>query len=104
MKTINPENRLKQQYQPCIWMQADVVDQKLCREDYNCPRCRYDRVMNNITEANRAITRSRPARTASSMTRSNSPALSPWEKGGGLSHGRKNSWPGPCPKGLASTT
>jgi glycine cleavage system H lipoate-binding protein len=58
MKTIDPENRLKQQYQPCIWMQAGVVDQKLCREGYNCPRCHYDRVMNNIAEENMALKQS----------------------------------------------
>ena len=58
MQTIDSENRLKQQYHPCIWMQAGVVDHKLCRENYNCPRCHYDRVMNNLAEENRALKQS----------------------------------------------
>ncbi|SPD75726.1 conserved hypothetical protein [uncultured Desulfobacterium sp.] len=58
MQTTGSENRLKRQYQPCIWMQAGVVDHKLCHEDYNCPRCRYDRVMNNLAEENISLKRS----------------------------------------------
>lgn len=37
---------------PCIWMQAGVVKRKLCRADYDCHTCRYDRVMRQMAEEN----------------------------------------------------
>ena len=39
----------------CVWMQAEVVSQKFCKADYNCPNCHYDRVMHGIAEENREM-------------------------------------------------
>jgi len=39
----------------CVWMQADVVSRKFCKEDYNCPECHYDRVMHAIAEENKEM-------------------------------------------------
>jgi len=36
-------------------MQADVVERKLCKEDYDCPQCRYDRMMQGIAEENHLL-------------------------------------------------
>ncbi|MFH1490903.1 MAG: hypothetical protein ABII06_18520 [Pseudomonadota bacterium] len=41
--------------QPCIWMQAEVVSRKFCRTSYDCPSCRYDRVLRLLAEKNRRM-------------------------------------------------
>ncbi len=52
------ESRPTHQYPECVWMQAEVVSRKFCKEDYNCPHCHYDRVMQSIAEENRELKRS----------------------------------------------
>ena len=37
---------------PCIWMQAGVVSKKECRLDYDCPACRYDKVLHRQAREN----------------------------------------------------
>ena len=39
----------------CIWMQARVVSQRFCRIDYNCPECRFDRIMKYVSQENRRL-------------------------------------------------
>jgi len=36
-------------------MQADVVSRKFCKQDYNCPECHYDRVMQGIALENKEM-------------------------------------------------
>ncbi|MCG8639665.1 MAG: glycine cleavage system protein H [Desulfobacterales bacterium] len=38
----------------CLWMQADVVRQKKCSIDFNCPVCRYDKALRNTCAENKA--------------------------------------------------
>jgi glycine cleavage system H lipoate-binding protein len=40
----------------CIWMQAGVVNVKLCRRDYDCTGCRFDRVLRRMAEDNARCT------------------------------------------------
>jgi glycine cleavage system H lipoate-binding protein len=42
---------------PCIWMQAGVVVHKFCSVDYNCPACRFDKIMQQIAAENKAARR-----------------------------------------------
>jgi glycine cleavage system H lipoate-binding protein len=49
----NPSNtRVNAAPPPCIWMQAGVVRRKSCRTDYQCAACRYDAVLQRLTEEN----------------------------------------------------
>ncbi|MFO7965733.1 MAG: glycine cleavage system protein H [Desulfobacterales bacterium] len=38
---------------PCIWMQSGVVKKKYCRTEYDCPSCRYDKILFNLAWENR---------------------------------------------------
>jgi glycine cleavage system H lipoate-binding protein len=38
---------------PCIWMKAGVVKTKMCRRDFDCIGCRFDRVLRHLAEENR---------------------------------------------------
>jgi glycine cleavage system H lipoate-binding protein len=38
---------------PCIWMQAGVVKTKICRRDFDCTGCRFDKVLRRLAEENR---------------------------------------------------
>lgn len=42
-------------YPLCIWMQAGVVPRKFCDMDYNCPECRFDRVMSHTAHENEIL-------------------------------------------------
>ncbi|MGD8226803.1 MAG: glycine cleavage system protein H [Desulfobacteraceae bacterium] len=37
---------------PCIWMQAGVVSRKLCHIRYDCPSCRFDRILRRVSDEN----------------------------------------------------
>jgi len=37
---------------PCIWMQAGVVERKLCKREYQCSTCRFDRAMRRTADEN----------------------------------------------------
>ena len=30
---------------PCIWMEAGVIDYKICNHDFDCLSCDFDRAM-----------------------------------------------------------
>lgn len=45
----------KQELLPCVWEQAGVVSRKLCRVRYDCPSCRFDRIMRRIADENKRL-------------------------------------------------
>jgi glycine cleavage system H lipoate-binding protein len=56
METLNRlENRSAGELRPCIWMQAGVVRRKLCKSDYNCMACHFDRIMGRVAEENKKL-------------------------------------------------
>lgn len=52
MNTIRIENRSKNAQDPCIWMQAGVISKKICRNDYDCIACRFDKAMRHLAAEN----------------------------------------------------
>lgn len=38
--------------EPCIWMEAGVIDYKLCNNYYNCHDCSFDRAMKETADKN----------------------------------------------------
>jgi glycine cleavage system H lipoate-binding protein len=50
----------------CIWMEAGVIDYKLCSNYYNCHSCAFDRAMKEASDRNTA---SRPARADADSSR-----------------------------------
>lgn len=38
---------------PCIWMQAGVVKTKMCRRDFDCTGCRFDKTLRHLAAENR---------------------------------------------------
>jgi len=42
MRKLWPENEM-----PCLWMQAGLIDFKLCDRNYDCENCPFDAVMRN---------------------------------------------------------
>ena len=46
------ENEVRQ---PCIWMQAGVVPRKSCVMNFDCPSCRYDRILRSAADENRRM-------------------------------------------------
>lgn len=55
MDFIRLENRLEKKESPCIWMQAGVVRRKICLSNYDCPDCRYDRVLRRVCDKNQRL-------------------------------------------------
>ena len=41
--------------QACIWMQAGVVRRKVCKIDYHCEACRFDRSLRRVARENSRI-------------------------------------------------
>jgi glycine cleavage system H lipoate-binding protein len=39
----------------CVWEQAGVVSRKACRIRYDCPSCRFDRIMRRIADENKRL-------------------------------------------------
>jgi glycine cleavage system H lipoate-binding protein len=39
----------------CLWMQAGVVQKKICHTDYDCTACRFDRALNRVCRQNREL-------------------------------------------------
>nr|MBC8362499.1 glycine cleavage system protein H [Candidatus Desulfatibia profunda] len=52
MESSGYQNQLKDAISPCIWMQAGVVNRRLCKIDYDCPACRFDRAMRRVSDEN----------------------------------------------------
>lgn len=38
-------NRIIEANKPCIWMEAGVIDYKICNKGFDCQNCEFDRVM-----------------------------------------------------------
>ena len=55
MNTIRTENRLKTTQDPCIWMQANVIPKKLCKTDYDCIACRFDKALRSLATENEKL-------------------------------------------------
>jgi glycine cleavage system H lipoate-binding protein len=55
MKSKQLRNQTTQNEQPCIWMQAGVVPNKLCRIDYQCTACAYDKAMRRAASENKRL-------------------------------------------------
>jgi glycine cleavage system H lipoate-binding protein len=36
----------------CIWMEAGVIDYKLCNHNFNCHTCAFDKAMNEVADRN----------------------------------------------------
>jgi hypothetical protein len=58
---------------PCLWMQAGVVEFKNCNNFYDCTTCKYDRGMKKQVEKGKHLTwqdamRKRPALKGSAAT------------------------------------
>jgi glycine cleavage system H lipoate-binding protein len=52
MEPVRIENRLRNKADACIWMQAGVVRKKLCKSDYDCVSCRFDKAMRQLAAEN----------------------------------------------------
>ena len=54
---------------PCIWMQAGVVEFKNCNNFYDCTTCKYDTGMNKRVEAKKQISWQSAMRKRSGLER-----------------------------------
>lgn len=54
-----PKNNLRirssSESDPCLWMQAGMVRRKICRLDYECVSCGFDKAMRRVSEENRRL-------------------------------------------------
>ena len=51
---VKPDKKAKLS-NPCLWMQAGVVDFKNCNNFYDCATCKYDRGMKKSVEKGKNI-------------------------------------------------
>ena len=57
----------------CIWMEAGVIDYKICNRNYDCANCEFDRAMTEAARRNLALQR------AGMGGRDRRPAAAAWE-------------------------
>ena len=57
MESSRLMNVSAQEAHPCIWMQAGVVSKKLCQTMYDCPSCRFDRILRRVSDENLSLKR-----------------------------------------------
>ena len=57
MESTRLMNVSAQEAHPCIWMQAGVVSRKLCQIKYDCPSCRFDRILRRVSDENLSLMR-----------------------------------------------
>ena len=48
-------NHRQTKEKPCIWMQAGVVNRRICQIDYECSACRFDRALRRVSDENRKL-------------------------------------------------
>ena len=53
MLTTRMENHLTSRSDHCIWMQAGVVRKKICKNDYDCVACRFDKALRQLAAENK---------------------------------------------------
>ncbi len=46
--------KLTEGKKPCIWMEAGVIDYKICNNNFDCPNCEFDRAMTETAAQNLA--------------------------------------------------
>jgi hypothetical protein len=59
---------------PCIWMQAEVVRQKSCKINYDCPSCRFDKAMRRLVDENTRL------KKAGRVAKGNRPEFISWKE------------------------
>jgi hypothetical protein len=59
---------------PCIWMEAGVIDFKICNKDFDCANCELDRAMSEAAADNVA------RRQADLQPRAKTASAVPWEE------------------------
>ncbi len=47
--------KILEQNQPCIWMQAGVVRRKFCQKDYHCRACTFDQALRKTCQQNKEL-------------------------------------------------
>jgi len=47
-------NKVSEGKKPCIWMEAGVIDYKICNHDFDCLSCDFDRAMTETATGNLA--------------------------------------------------
>jgi len=47
--------KLSEGKKPCIWMEAGVIDFKICNNNFDCPNCEFDRAMTETAAHNLAL-------------------------------------------------
>jgi glycine cleavage system H lipoate-binding protein len=57
MESTRLKNVSAEEPHPCIWMQAGVVSRKLCKIKYDCPSCRFDRILRRVSDENLSLKR-----------------------------------------------
>ena len=67
-------NNVTEGKRPCIWMEAGVIDYKICDKDLNCQDCEFDRAMTA------AATDNLHRLQAHRQPGEKKPGLVPWEK------------------------
>jgi len=56
MESMDSRHGLTQEEpRPCVWEQAGAVSRKLCSIRYDCPSCRFDRIMRSIADENKRL-------------------------------------------------
>ena len=49
------ETRLKEKTPACLWMQAGVVNKKMCYKDFSCTTCKFDRALRKACHENELL-------------------------------------------------
>jgi len=57
MKSSRLKGVSEEEKHACIWMQAGVVSKKPCKIRYDCPSCRFDRIMRRVGDENLSLKR-----------------------------------------------
>ncbi|MFA4902173.1 MAG: hypothetical protein WC600_05445 [Desulfobaccales bacterium] len=67
-------NQITQGKKPCIWMEACVIDFKICNKNFDCANCEFDRAMTEAASDNLA------GRQADQQPRAKKGHAAAWEK------------------------
>ena len=55
MESPRLKNKYTERQHPCIWMQAGVVERKICGIDYHCESCQFDRALRRTARKNEQL-------------------------------------------------
>ncbi len=73
MQLTAPRSDSSHKAHPCLWMQAGVIQKRLCQDNFNCIECRFDRVIGRIAHENQEI------REASQRPKGKRGKIIPWK-------------------------